>query len=223
MTSKSRFTTTDVKAMVGEIRSIALGQRVANIYDINDKTYLFKFAVPGKSEKIVLLLESGIRFHTTRFTRDKSNMPQPFTMKLRRYIRTKRLEDVRQLGADRVVDFKFGSGESVSHIILELYAGGNIILTDNNFEIQALLRSHEFEEDVAIKVGHVYPISYATGATYATGGEVCGVLGTDCLADPHSFRTWALNKGLHVLCDVLCNPTSVLYYLVLCSTLIVLT
>lgn len=99
--------------MVRDIKSSILGQRVANIYDLSDKIYLFKFAVPGVakkvslkvledpcvmcnilhpyrvescahdvcllfwcylstvSEQIFLLVESGMRFHTTRYTRDK--------------------------------------------------------------------------------------------------------------------------------------------------------
>lgn len=160
--SKTRFSTTDTKAMVRDIRATLLGQRVANIYDLNDKTYLFKFAVPGKSEKMLLLLESGVRFHTTKYARDKNDLPSPFAMKLRKHIRTKRLEDVKQLCNDRVVDFKFGSGDAVFHIILELYANGNIILADGNYEILALLRSHQFEEDVAIKVNEIYPMAFAT-------------------------------------------------------------
>lgn len=36
------------------------------------------------------------------FHRDKSNTPSGFTLKLRKHIRTRRLEDVRQLGYDRV-------------------------------------------------------------------------------------------------------------------------
>lgn len=36
------------------------------------------------------------------FFRDKSNTPSGFTLKLRKHIRTRRLEDVRQLGYDRV-------------------------------------------------------------------------------------------------------------------------
>lgn len=39
--------------------------------------------------------------------RDKSNTPSGFTLKLRKHIRTKRLEDVRQLGYDRVCLFVF--------------------------------------------------------------------------------------------------------------------
>ena len=179
--SKTRFSTTDTKAMVRDIRATLLGQRVANIYDLNDKTYLFKFAVPGKSEKILLLLESGIRFHTTKYARDKSDLPSPFAMKLRKHIRTRRLEDVKQLCNDRVVDFKFGSGDTGFHIILELYANGNIILTDGNYEILALLRSHQFEEDVAIKVNEIYPMAFATSMDTALLNRM-PMLGTNDVA-----------------------------------------
>ena len=209
--AKIRFSTADAKCEVRDIRSLLLGQRIANVYDLNDRTYIFKFAIPGQSEKILLLLESGIRFHTTKYARDKSEMPSPFCMKLRRHIRTRRLEDVKQLCGDRIVDFKFGSGDSVFHIILELYANGNIVLTDGNYEILALLRSHQFEEDVAIKVGEIYPIKFATSMDGAGGisavvsaspgsvtdGEMI-VSGTDILGvvgmNASSFVKWALEK-----------------------------
>jgi hypothetical protein len=147
-----------------------LGHRVANIYDLSEKCYLFKFAIAGKSEKITLLLESGIRFHTTKFVRDTPGTPSPFAMILRRHLRTKRLEHIAQLGVDRVVDFKFGSGEATCHIILELYANGNIVLTDGNFVVLALLRSHQFTEDTKLKVGEVYPIAYSTNLAAAPLG-----------------------------------------------------
>jgi predicted ribosome quality control (RQC) complex YloA/Tae2 family protein len=49
-------------------------------------------------------------------------VPSNFSLKLRKHVRTKRLEDVRQLGVDRIVDFVFGSGEATVHLVLELYA-----------------------------------------------------------------------------------------------------
>lgn len=30
-----------------------MGQRVANVYDLDDRTYLIKFALPGKAEKVI--------------------------------------------------------------------------------------------------------------------------------------------------------------------------
>jgi predicted ribosome quality control (RQC) complex YloA/Tae2 family protein len=61
----------------------------------------------GESEKVLLLMESGVRLHTTAYVRDKSNTPSGFTLKLRKHIRTRRLEDVRQLGYDRVWNLEF--------------------------------------------------------------------------------------------------------------------
>lgn len=91
---------------------------------------MFKFSIPDHP-KIYFVVESGIRFHTTQYTRDKPSVPSQFTMKLRKHLRTKRLTSVTQLGqGDRVVDFFFGEGEVYGfHVILELYASGNIILT----------------------------------------------------------------------------------------------
>jgi len=73
-------------------------------------------------------------------------------MKLRKHLRTKKLTNIAQLGIDRVVDLTFGVGETAHHILVELYASGNIILTDSSYTILSLLRSHKFEEDARIAV-----------------------------------------------------------------------
>lgn len=87
------------------------------------QTYILKLSRSGEDgEKVLLLLESGSRFHTTQMIRDKSNTPSNFTLKLRKHIRTKRLENVQQLGVDRIVDFVFGSGDARHHLILEMYS-----------------------------------------------------------------------------------------------------
>ena len=54
--------------------------------------------------------------------RDKSDTPSNFTLKLRKHLRTRRLDDVRQLGTDRLVDLSFCSGPNCHHLLLELYA-----------------------------------------------------------------------------------------------------
>lgn len=84
-----------------------IGLRVSNIYDLSPTTYIFKFA---KSEqKYQLLVENGVRFHLTEESGDKKKIPSGFTMKFRRYLRSKRLESVKQVGVERVVVFSFGS------------------------------------------------------------------------------------------------------------------
>lgn len=161
---KVRMNTADVAAQVKCLRGL-IGMRCANVYDLSPKTYIFKLmkssgvTESGESEKVLLLLESGIRLHTTGFARDKSSTPSGFTLKLRKHIRTKRLEEVRQLGIDRVVDFQFGLGEGACHIILELYAQGNLLLTDAGFNVLTLLRTHRDEEKgLTMMAHHKYPV-----------------------------------------------------------------
>ena len=147
--SKVRFDGLDVAAMVAHWNRVALGRRVVNIYNgPNGDTYLFKLDKlrPGEESGLLLLIESGVRFHSTRRSADNRGMPSPFCAKLRKHLRGLRLEGVQQLGEkDRVVNLVFGSGEGHRHsLILELYARGNIVLADSQYRILSLLRSHEY-------------------------------------------------------------------------------
>ncbi|KAK6146252.1 hypothetical protein DH2020_020121 [Rehmannia glutinosa] len=161
---KVRMNTADVAAEVKCLRRL-IGMRCSNVYDLSPKTYVFKLmsssgvTESGESEKVLLLMESGVRLHTTEYMRDKSNTPSGFTLKLRKHIRTRRLEDVRQLGYDRIILFQFGQGVNAHYVILELYAQGNILLTDPEFTVLTLLRSHRDDnKGLAIMSRHRYPV-----------------------------------------------------------------
>lgn len=156
----------DIRAMVGSIRANVQNMRVTNIYDVQGqgesgaaKTYIL--AAPAALPQGLLLLESGVRFHTSKYARDAkagSALPSQFTMKLRKHLRGKRLSGLRQLEGDRVVDFTFGQDALQCHLILELYASGNIVLTDGDYRILSLLRTHRFDENVKMAVKQVYPV-----------------------------------------------------------------
>ena len=51
-----------------------------------------------------------------------------------------------------MVDIAFGKGENAYHILVELYASGNVILTDHEYTTLSLLRSHKFDEEARIAV-----------------------------------------------------------------------
>jgi len=161
-TAKTRFSSLDTMAMCSELEATAVGRKLANVYDIDDKTYLLKFSVPGEAEKPMIIIESAIRIHPTRFLHDKGSMPSSFSMKLRKHLKGKKLDGVQQLGMDRVVDMRFGSGEAAHHLLVELYSAGNIILADDTYTVLALLRTHQFDEETVLKIGEPYPINFAT-------------------------------------------------------------
>lgn len=97
--------------------------------------------------------------------KNQKDLPSGFSMKLRKHLRTKKLTGIEQLGIDRVIDLTFGRGDSTHHILVELYASGNVILTDNEYTILSLLRSHKYSSDDSASVKSIYPFSQAAGIT----------------------------------------------------------
>ena len=112
---------------------------------------------------------------------------------MRKHLRGRRLASVKQLGFDRVVHFQFGSDfesdesrqEHEFHLYLELFAQGNIILTDWEHRILALLRPVELvAEGKKLAIGQIYePSAYD--------------LPDDC--NPASFNDWdvkSMSRGI---------------------------
>eukprot|EP01135_Chromosphaera_perkinsii_P006471 Nk52_evm1s514 gene=Nk52_evmTU1s514 len=171
---KNRFSTLDLKASAVELQARLDGLRVANVYDVDNKTYLFKFVKPGV--KIMLLIESGIRIHTTEFDWPKNPMPSSFAVKLRKHLRTRRVERIEQLGSDRILDMQFGSGEAAYHVILELYSKGNICLTDCNYTILNILRARTHDDSVRFAVNETYPFAMARAQRSVTPEYLVDIL-----------------------------------------------
>lgn len=151
---KNRFSTLDIISILEELQQY-VGMRVNQVYDIDNKTYLIRLQQPEK--KTVLLIESGTRLHTTEFDWPKNPAPSGFSMKLRKHINNKRLEYIKQVGVDRVIDFQFGSGEAAYHLILEMYDRGNLVLTDFEYKITNILRPRVAGEEKFL-VRETYPL-----------------------------------------------------------------
>jgi predicted ribosome quality control (RQC) complex YloA/Tae2 family protein len=85
---KGHLTAVDVAASAKELSIALAGCRLTNVYDLNARTYLFKFGRPG-GYKAFLIVESGIRYHLTSFERETNPLPNSFAMKLRKHLRTR--------------------------------------------------------------------------------------------------------------------------------------
>ncbi len=140
--------------------------RVNQVYDIDNKTLLLKMQESGR--KVPVLIESGVRMHTTRFDVQRRATRGGFCMKLRKHLKGRRLTGIRQLSADRVVDWRFGSGSNELHLIVEFYAGGNIILADGDLNMLAVLRIFQYDSGARIAPGHKYPLREAARALLAS-------------------------------------------------------
>ncbi|CZT50730.1 related to DUF814 domain protein [Rhynchosporium secalis] len=133
---KQRFSSIDVKVIAHELSAALVSLRVSNIYDLSSKIFLVKFSKPSSKEQIII--DSGFRCHLTSFSRATAATPSMFVTRLRKYLKTRRVTKVAPVGTDRVLEFQFSEGQY--RLYLEFYAGGNVILTDKELNILALLR-----------------------------------------------------------------------------------
>lgn len=109
---------------------------VLEAYISLQRIFLLKFAKPDFRQQLVI--DVGFRCHLTSFARSKAASPSVFVTRLRKYLRTRRVTSVSQIGTDRIVEIQFSDGRY--RLFLEFYAGGNIILTDENLNILSLFR-----------------------------------------------------------------------------------
>ncbi|KAK0628550.1 hypothetical protein B0T17DRAFT_489282 [Bombardia bombarda] len=152
---KQRFSSLDVKVIAHELSESLVSLRLANIYDLNSKILLLKFAKPDNRQQV--LIESGFRCHLTDFVRTTAPAPSPFVVRLRKFLKTRRCTAVSQIGTDRIIEFQFSDG--AYRLYLEFFASGNIILTDSELKILALLRNvTEGESQEEQRIGLAYTL-----------------------------------------------------------------
>jgi predicted ribosome quality control (RQC) complex YloA/Tae2 family protein len=120
-----------------ELSTQLVSLRLANVYDLSSRIFLLKFAKPEHREQLVI--DSGFRAHLTAFARTTAAAPSPFIARLRKFLRTRRVTAVNQIGTDRIIEITFSDGQY--RLFLEFYAGGNIVLTDAECTILGLLRN----------------------------------------------------------------------------------
>ncbi|KAF2195740.1 hypothetical protein K469DRAFT_616545 [Zopfia rhizophila CBS 207.26] len=153
---KQRFSSLDVKVIAHELSNSLCPLRVTNIYDLSSRIFLFKFHKPDHREQ--LIIDSGFRCHLTSYARTTAAAPSGFVARSRKYLKTRRVTSISQVGTDRIIEFQFSDG--LYKLYLEFYAGGNIVLTDGNLKILALLRNvDEGAEHERLRVGLEYNLS----------------------------------------------------------------
>ncbi|UKZ81116.1 hypothetical protein TrVFT333_008885 [Trichoderma virens FT-333] len=134
---KQRFSSLDVKVIAHELQGSLVTLRLANVYDLSSKILLLKFAKPDNKQQLVI--DNGFRCHLTDFARTTAAAPSAFVARLRKYLKTRRLTSVAQVGTDRILEFQFSDGQY--RLFLEFFASGNIILTDADLKILAISRN----------------------------------------------------------------------------------
>ena len=130
---KAEFTSFDVAAAVQELRKQVLNAKVSNIYQLDNKTLLFKLRRGDDVYRLVV--EAGKRLNLTSYALEKPLVPPAFCMALRKHLRNSTLTSIEQYRFERVVTLSFTGKTGSFNLVVELFGDGNIILVDGENKI----------------------------------------------------------------------------------------
>jgi predicted ribosome quality control (RQC) complex YloA/Tae2 family protein len=134
-TSMSSF---DILAAVRELQEI-IGARVNKVFQPTPSELRITLNVRGKGRED-LVIEAGKRIHLTAYPRPAPQQPSMFAMALRKHLGNAILEEIEQVGFDRIVILSFtGRNRERYNLIAELFGKGNVILTNDSYEILAVM------------------------------------------------------------------------------------
>ncbi len=145
---KKEFTSFDIAAAVSELKGLIADSRVNNIYQLGEKTLIFKLHKINLPP-IRLVMEAGRRLHSTVYAQESPAAPPAFCMSLRKYLRGAWLLGIEQYEFERIVTVTFKTKEGLLKLVVELFGEGNIILTnEKNMILQALFFKHMRDRNI---------------------------------------------------------------------------
>ena len=142
MLRKKEFSSFDIAATIKELKTEIVDSRVNNIYQLDEKTVIFKLHKTDKPP-IRLVVEAGRRIHSTSYAEENPAEPPAFCMTLRKYLRDSWLRRIEQAEFERIVTIYFDTKTGLLKLVGELFGEGNIILTN---EKDVIIHALEFKK-----------------------------------------------------------------------------
>lgn len=153
---KTEMSSFDILAIAGELQKLE-NARINKVYQVSPQELKIQLNVKelGKQE---LVIEAGKRIHLTEYPKPSPEKPSTFAMTLRKYLENAVLTEIKQVAFDRIVELTFRKAGEEFKLIGELFGKGNIILTDGNYKILAVMKPQRFKARSLVgKAAYEYP------------------------------------------------------------------
>jgi predicted ribosome quality control (RQC) complex YloA/Tae2 family protein len=200
---KEEMTSVDVAAIVSEFNTGTPGlldAKIGKIYQTSNDEIRITLSVFGQGRHN-LVIQAGKRMHLTRYPRPAPQLPQGFPMLLRKHIMGGRIKRVSQHDFDRIIELEIIRAGITTRLISELFARGNIILTDDEGRILQPMKPVSFR-DRTLRRGEIYELPPQMSPLDVSPGDLTGIFSG---SDSDVVRTLAtrLNMG-GVLAEEVC-------------------
>ena len=181
------LTASDVTEVLRETTPLLRGGWIQKIQQPTDRTLVLDVRVPGRTHRLLVSCQPDLaRLHVTTHSPINPPTPPPFCQFLRAHFQGARIDDIRQIGNDRIVELQITAREGAHTIVCELTGSkANIVVLDAERRVlrdltrqyrltgQAYIpppqrnTSHETAPGrFAGKVGGLLPVSEAIDAYY---------------------------------------------------------
>ncbi len=144
----------DLAAWIAEQRDNIIGARIVNVYHVPPDIVVIKLRTRLGENKL-LLIQAACRLHITRRSYEKESKMTSFAGALRKCIRDGIIEDIEQVGLDRICVLKVRAHGERFKLIAELLPRGDIVVVNSDDTILYALHYTEMK-DRAIKRGEKY-------------------------------------------------------------------
>ena len=145
---KLKESSLDFYAFINIFRDDIENSFIKKIYQVNSKEFIFQiYRSDVKKRDFFISLTKGISFYSA----DRPDEASQLAMIFRKQLSEKRITGIEQINFDRVIKITLHTGQE---IILELFGGGNLILTENG-KIVFAMDQHVYRTRT-IKIGEAY-------------------------------------------------------------------
>ncbi|HEX2021887.1 MAG TPA: ribosome rescue protein RqcH, partial [Candidatus Thermoplasmatota archaeon] len=131
MRRKEEMSALDVRAAVREMAALR-GARIDKAYEPAQGELLLRVrgGTPPKRQDVSILVGKAV--HLTTQPRENPEKPGGFVMQIRKHLANAFVDDVRQHGFDRVIEFVSRRKDGTYVLVVELFHDGNVVLVKDD-------------------------------------------------------------------------------------------
>ena len=156
---REQMSSFDIHRMVDELQFLVNG-RCKKTYQPHHEQIVLRLKPKELPQKDLVIIR-GQRLYLSSRDRPMPHQPAPFAMLLRKHLTNARIEEISQIGFDRIVKFVFDAKMGRRELIIECFRNGNLILLDEKGVIIKPL-THSKTSERIIEKGMKYQPPSAT-------------------------------------------------------------
>ncbi|MBD3259921.1 hypothetical protein GF371_04805 [Candidatus Woesearchaeota archaeon] len=149
---KTGITSLELRYIIKELQQL-VGGKLDKIYQPEKNELLVSIHVPSSGKNLIRIV-SGKFLYMTKF-KPEMDSPSSFCMFLRKQLGNAKVEEIKQLGTERIIRFKLKTAEGIKLLYVELFGKGNMVLADEKSSIIGVEKQQRWR-DRTVRKGYLY-------------------------------------------------------------------